>query len=122
MLVRVLTNGVDDNVVAASFVYASDIQFKHLLLSMSFTDSSSSSVAVRQALYALTALDLQGSDVAMLYKQKALQALFHSYSLQNICRAKERLQQMATGLLLTLFEVRGGTQTLKIYVTLTDMF
>jgi hypothetical protein len=72
---------------------------------MSFTDSSSSSVAVRQALYALTALHLYGYAVASKYKGKAIRALDYSHSLQTASSMKDRLQHIAADLLLGLFEV-----------------
>jgi hypothetical protein len=78
---------------------------------MSFTDSSSSSVAVRQALYALTALHLYGYDVALGYKNKAVGALAHSHSSQGNATTKDRLQHIAAGLLLGM---------LRVCVTLLD--
>jgi len=70
---------------------------------MSFIDSSSSSVAVRQALYALTALHLYEFDKAMQFKTKAICALLDSS--QSRWSIKDRLQNIAAGLLLSLFEV-----------------
>lgn len=76
-----MANLSDDRVVAATLTCIDDVRFRSLLLSMSFTDSSSSSVAVRQALYALTALHLYGYDaVALRYKAKATHALSHSHA------------------------------------------
>jgi hypothetical protein len=82
-----------------------DVRFQGLLLSMSFTDSSSSSVAVRQALYAITALHLYGFDVAVRNKAKAVRALVHSQSLQSTWNTKDQLQYLAACLLLSLFNV-----------------
>ena len=86
-------------------LYAPDFKFQKLLLSMSFTDTSSSSVAVRQALYALTALSLYGYDTALHYQTKAMKALYHAYSMQENSSTKDRLQHIAAGLLLAAFEV-----------------
>lgn len=72
---------------------------------MSFTDNYSSSIAVRQALYALTALHLRGRVIATQHKEKALRALASSYSKGYMFSNKEQLQHLAAGLLLTLFEV-----------------
>ena len=90
----------------AMLTTANDERFQSLLLSMSFTDSSASSVAVRQALYALTALHVNGPAAAAKYKRKAVRALTFSHSLQEFADTKERLQHIAAGLLLGLFEVR----------------
>lgn len=70
---------------------------------MAFTDSTSSSVAVRQALYALTALHVSQFNKAMQFRAKAISALLASS--QSSWSVKDRLQNIATGLLLTLFEV-----------------
>jgi hypothetical protein len=95
----------DEHKVAGMLTSTHDARFQNLLLSMSFTDNSSSSVAVRQALYALTALHLYGFEVAMRYKYKAVRALDHAHSLQWTSNTKDRLQHIAAGLLLSLFEV-----------------
>ena len=78
---------------------------KGLLLSMAFIDHSATSVAVRQGLYALTALHLHRNDQAASHKWKSLQALRVSNHQQQY-DPKDRLQQLAASLLLTMFEVK----------------
>jgi hypothetical protein len=100
-----MANISDDRVVAAKLTCVDDVSFRSLLLAMSFTDSSSSSVAVRQALYALTALHLYGYEVGLRYKNKAVGTLARLHSSQATATTKDRLQYIAAGLLLGMFRV-----------------
>jgi hypothetical protein len=81
-----------------------DKRFQSLLIAMSFTDSSPSSIAVQQALYALIALYVYGSVRAMPYKVKAITTLSNSFP--EMINIKNGLQHIAAGLLLSLYEVR----------------
>ncbi len=98
-----MANLLDEQVVATTLTSSDDTRFKGLLLSMSFVDSSSSSIAVRQALYALTALHLYEFEKAMQFRAKAISALLDPT--QSIWSIKDWLQNIAAGLLLSLFEV-----------------
>jgi hypothetical protein len=80
-----------------------DKRLQALLIGMSFIDNSPSSIAVQQALYALIAFYMYGRDIAMKYKVNAITALRHS--LQYDLFAKDRLQHIAAGLLLSLYKV-----------------
>jgi hypothetical protein len=82
-----------------------DSRFRGLLIAMSFIDSSTSSVAVLQALYAVTALLLYGPGKAEQYKARAISAL--SATFRYNMSIKEGLQRIAAGLLLSLYEVWG---------------
>lgn len=81
-----------------------DKRLLSLLYGMSFIDNSLSTTAVQQALYALIALKMYGSAVAMEYKVNAITALKNS--VQKGLGAKDGLQHIAAGLLLSLYEVR----------------
>ncbi|KAF2663652.1 hypothetical protein BT63DRAFT_108716 [Microthyrium microscopicum] len=89
--------------IAATLTLLDDEKFKGLLISMSFTDNSLSSVAVRQALYALTAINLYGFETASIFRRKATQALLDS--IETPLSARDQLQHIAAGLLLGLFEM-----------------
>lgn len=74
-----------------------------MLYGMSFIDNSLSTTAVQQALYALIALQMYGRAVAMKYKVNAITAL--RSSLHRGLGAKDGLQHIAAGLLLSVYEV-----------------
>jgi hypothetical protein len=94
----------DDQVLSAMFTSVGDKRFRGLLIGMSFIDSSPASVAVQQSLYALIALYVYGYTRSMPFKVNAITALNHSF--RSCLNAKEGLQHIAAGILLSLYEVR----------------
>lgn len=95
----------DEDVTSAMLTSTDDMRFRGLLFAMSFIDSTPSSVAVQQALYALIALYVYGSTArAMPFKVRAVTALSRSFP--SSLNAKDGLQHIAAGLLLSLYEVR----------------
>jgi hypothetical protein len=106
----VLTS-LDEKVLSAMLTAVDDKRLQALLIGMSFIDNSPSSIAVRQALYALIAFYMYGRGPAMRYKVNAITALRHS--LQYSLVAKDGLQHIAAGLLLSLYEVRNLFITLS---------
>ena len=80
-----------------------DDRLQRLVVAMSFADDSPSSAAVRQALYALTALHIHDFQRATKLKAKAIRSLFQSP--QAGLDVKDNLQRVAAGLLLSLCEV-----------------
>jgi hypothetical protein len=93
----------DEKVLSAMLTAVDDKRLQALLIGMSFIDNSPSSIAVQQALYALIAFYMYGSGVAMKYKVNAITALTQSLHYGLI--AKDGLQHIAAGLLLSLYEV-----------------
>ena len=78
-------------------------QFYSLILRMSFADSSSSSCAVLQAIFALASLHLYGQSQAIVFKENALLAIEASSSEGSGTR--EVLQRIAAAMILGLYEV-----------------
>ena len=70
---------------------------------MSFADSSSSSCAVLQAIFALASLHLYGQSQGIVFKEKALLAMEASSSERSGMR--EALQRIAAAMILGLYEV-----------------
>jgi hypothetical protein len=94
----------DEDVVSAMLTSADDKQLRGLLIAMSFVDNTPSSVAVQQALYALIALYVDRNTIrSMPFKVRAVTALRHSFP--SSVNAKDGLQHIAAGLLLSLYEV-----------------
>jgi hypothetical protein len=95
----------DDRVLSAMLTSMGDgdKRFRGLLIGMSFIDSSPPSVAVQQSLYALIALYIYGPTRSMRFKVNAITALNHSF--RSSINAKNGLQQVVAGLLLSLYEV-----------------
>lgn len=86
-----------------------DKRLESLLIGMSLVDRSDSTIAVQQALYALIALRIYGSKIALIYKIRAIYALRNS--MRKGLVAKDGLQHIATGLLLSLYEVSFTSKT-----------
>jgi hypothetical protein len=80
-----------------------DKRFRGLLIAMSFIDSTPSTLAVQQAVYALIAVYMYGPLYGMPFKFKAITALNRSFSTR--LNAKDGLQHIAAALLLCLYEV-----------------
>jgi hypothetical protein len=78
-------------------------QFHSLILRMAFADSSSSSCAVLQAIFALASLHLYGQSQAIVFKEKALLAI--EASLNEGSGMREVLQRIAAAMILGLYEV-----------------
>jgi hypothetical protein len=93
----------DDQVLSAMLTTVSDQQFRGLLIGMSFIDSSPASIAVQQSLYALIALYVYGHTLSMPFKVNAITAL--SQSIESCSNAKDGLQHIVAGILLSLYEV-----------------
>ena len=70
---------------------------------MSFADSSSSSCAVLQAIFALASLHLYGQSQAIVLKEKALLAM--EASLNEGSGMRQVLQRIAAAMILGLYEV-----------------
>ncbi|KAH8665998.1 fungal-specific transcription factor domain-containing protein [Tricladium varicosporioides] len=98
-----------EDVLSTILTSADDKRFRGLLIAMSFIDSTPSSVAVQQALYALIALYVYGcASRAMPFKVRAITALNQSF--QSNVNAKDGLQHIAAGLLLSLYEMLDSSQ------------
>lgn len=92
-----------DQVLSAILTSVGDKRFRGLLIGMSFIDSSPASVAVQQSLYALIAHYVYGHIRSMRFKVNAISALMHS--IQSCVNAKDGLQQVVAGILLSLYEM-----------------
>ncbi|KAF2093945.1 hypothetical protein NA57DRAFT_80950 [Rhizodiscina lignyota] len=92
-----------ESVIATMFTSVDDIQFRGLLVAMSFIDNSPSSSGVLQSVYALSALQLYGKGNAAQYKDAALAAL--ELSTRQALTTKDRLQHIAANLLLCSYEI-----------------
>jgi hypothetical protein len=99
----VLLTPSDEDMLSTMLTALDDKRLQSLLIGMSFIDNSPFSMAVQQALYALIAFYVYGHARAMRYKVNSITAL--RYSLQCGLTAKDRLQHIAAGLLLSLYEV-----------------
>ena len=93
---------LDDQVLSAMLTSVGDKRFRGLLIGMSFIDSSPASVAVQQSLYALIALYIYGDIRSMRFKVNAISALMHSF--RSCLNAKDGLQLVVAGILLSLYE------------------
>lgn len=78
--------------------------FRHLLIKMALFDTSSSSNAVLQAIYALSAYRLNGPSQSVAYKVEAIN--FLTASMKEFSSTKDSLQTLAASMLLCLYEVR----------------
>lgn len=94
---------LDEDVLSVLLTSEEDRRFHRLLIAMCFIDNSPSSVAVQQALYALIALYIYERTRSMQYKVNAITALNHSF--RSSLNAKDGLQHIAAGLLLSLYEI-----------------
>jgi hypothetical protein len=101
----------DEDVLSAMLTSVDDRAFRSLLISMSFIDSSPSSVAVQQALYALIALYVYGRAQAIKFKVHAIKALNQSTGIR--LSTKDGLQRIVAGLLLSIYEVRKRNSFIK---------
>ncbi|OCL14685.1 hypothetical protein AOQ84DRAFT_384532, partial [Glonium stellatum] len=90
-------------VISKMVASVSSPQFRSLILRMSFADSSPSSCAVLQAIFALASVHLYGPSPAIAFKQKALLAL--EASLNEETGMREVLQRIAAAMLLGLYEI-----------------
>lgn len=99
----------DGKVIPTMLTAVADKRLESLLIGMSLVDRSDSTIAVQQALYALIALRIYGSKIALSYKLRAINALRNS--MRKGLVAKDGLQHIATGLLLSLYEVSFTSKT-----------
>lgn len=90
-------------VISKMIASVSNQQFCSLILRMSFADSSSSSCAVLQAIFALASLHLYGQSQAIVFKEKALLAIEASSNERSGMR--EVLQRIAAAMIMGLYEI-----------------
>ena len=78
--------------------------FRHLLIKMAISDTSSSSKAVLQGILAISAYHLHGTGAGLPYSFAAIGAL--SRSMRASSAFRDRVSQLAATMLLTSYEVR----------------